>query len=115
MHVSTNICNELYEDDLNNDMMDIHESITELNNHSNMVVIGHNSQTFSRSGWTVQIKLFTPDYQVLPEVPIVDVVIIYECPLTINYNSSVSRCTVRSKDRKQPHPTFRTQRRWDRG
>ena len=82
MHVSTYICDASYEDILNEDMMDRHESRTELDTHANMVVIGHNSQIISRSGRTVQVSPFTPDYQALPEVPIVDATIAYECPLT---------------------------------
>ena len=82
LHVSTAICSTLNEDDLDNDMMDTHESRTELDTHANMVVIGWNYQVVSRSGQTVQVNLFTPDYKALLEVLMVDSVIAYEYPLT---------------------------------
>lgn len=79
IHVSAAIYSTLYEDDMDNNMMDTHELTMELDTHATMVLIGRNFQVISRSGQTVQVNPFTPDYKALPEVPNVDTVIAYEC------------------------------------
>ena len=56
------------------------ETRTELDSHANMAVIGRNAYILNNSGRTAQISPFTPDYEALSEVPIVDAAILYECP-----------------------------------
>ena len=58
------------------------ESRCELDSHANMVVIGGNSAIVNKTGLTAQVSPFTPDYEALTEVPIVDAVITYDCPYT---------------------------------
>ena len=55
-------------------------SRTELDSHANMVVVGTNSLIIEWSGRTAIVNPFTPDYDALPEVPIVDAAVMYECP-----------------------------------
>ena len=58
------------------------ESRCELDSHANMVVIGGNAAVVNKTGLTAQVSPFTPDYEALTEVPIVDAVITYDCPYT---------------------------------
>ena len=55
-------------------------SRTELDSHANMVVVGNNCLIIEWSGRTAVVNPFTPDYDALPEVPIVDAAVMYECP-----------------------------------
>ena len=55
---------------------------TELDSHANMVVVGHHAYILNTSGWTVQVSPFTPEYEALKEVPIVDAAVAYDCPYT---------------------------------
>jgi hypothetical protein len=55
-------------------------SRTELDSHANMVVVGNNCLVIEWSGRTAVVNPFTPEYEVLPEVPIVDAAVMYECP-----------------------------------
>lgn len=56
------------------------ESHCELDSHTNMVVIGGNAAVVNKTGLTVQVSPFTPDYKSLSVVSIVDAVITYDCP-----------------------------------
>lgn len=56
------------------------ESRTELDSHANVVVAGNNCTILQNSGRTTQVSPFTPEYDDLTEVPIVDVAIAYDCP-----------------------------------
>ena len=58
------------------------ESRCELDSHANMVVIGGHAAVVNKTGLTAQVSPFTPDYEALSEVPIVDAVITYDCPYT---------------------------------
>ena len=58
------------------------ESRCELDSHANMVVIGGHAAVVNKTGLTAQVSPFTPEYEALSEVPIVDAVITYDCPYT---------------------------------
>ncbi len=57
-------------------------SRTELDSHANMVVVGNNCLVIEWSGRTANVNPFTSDYEALPEVPIVDAAVMYECPIS---------------------------------
>ena len=57
-------------------------SATELNSHINMVVVGRQSSIISRSGVHAEVKAFSNDCGTLSQIPIVDVALEYDCPLT---------------------------------
>jgi hypothetical protein len=52
---------------------------TELDSHANMVVVGKHCLIVEWTGRTAIVNPFTPDYEALTEVPIVDAAIMYEC------------------------------------
>jgi Reverse transcriptase (RNA-dependent DNA polymerase) len=56
------------------------KSRTELDSHANMVVCGKHSYVLGRTGRTATVSPFTPDYQALKAVPIVDAALAYDCP-----------------------------------
>ncbi len=70
--------------DVNGIDMDVEStsSRTELDSHANMVVVGNNCLVIEWSGRTANVNPFTPDYEALPEVPIVDAAVMYECPIS---------------------------------
>ena len=55
-------------------------SNTELDSYDIMVVVSNQVFLFSHSGQYSNIRAFTEEFQALPEVPIVDVVIAYDFP-----------------------------------
>ena len=57
------------------------QSRTELDSHANMAVLGKHSFIVA-TGRTADVKPFSPDYDALSDVPIVDGVILYHCPIT---------------------------------
>ena len=63
-------------------MMDEHdgeESRTELDSHENMVVVGNHATIYYNTGNKVGVSSFTPDYQALEKVSIVDAAVQYTC------------------------------------
>ena len=50
-------------------------SNTELDSHANMVVLGKHAFILNSSGKTAQVSPFTPEYDNMKEVPIVDAVV----------------------------------------
>jgi hypothetical protein len=58
-------------------------SSTELDSHANMVVLGKQAYVLNDSGKTAQVSPFTPDYDSMTDVPIVDAAIAYDCPITL--------------------------------
>ena len=54
-------------------------SRTELDSHANMPVVGRHALVLSRSGQSVDVNPFTPDYLSM-NVPIVDAAVKYDCP-----------------------------------
>ena len=69
------------ENEINDDVKDSN-SRTKLDSHANMVVVGNNCLIVEWSGQTAVVNPFTPEYEALPEVPIVDAVVMYECPIS---------------------------------
>ena len=69
------------ENENNNDAQDSN-SRTELDSHANMVVVGNNCLIVEWSGRTAIVNPFTPEYEALPEVPIVNAAVMYECPIS---------------------------------
>ena len=62
--------------------MDVEGSRTELDSHANMVVVGRHCLVIEWSGRTAIVSPFTPDYDAMMEVPIMDAAILYECPFS---------------------------------
>ena len=58
-------------------------SNTELDSHANMVVLGRHAFILNLSGKTAQVSPFTPEYDSMKEVPIVDAAVAYDCPITL--------------------------------
>ena len=56
------------------------ESSTELDSHANMVVIGKQAFIFNHSDQYANVRAFTDEVKGITKVPIVDVVIAYDCP-----------------------------------
>ena len=59
---------------------DASDARTELDSSANMVVVGHHAYILNTSGRTAQVSPFTPEYEALKEVPIVDAVVAYDSP-----------------------------------
>jgi hypothetical protein len=66
-------------------------SRTELDSHTNMVVVGRHALVLSNTGRTAEVSPFTPDYDALQKVPIVDAAILYVCPYTNNLYVLITR------------------------
>ena len=47
-----------------------------------MVVVGRHAYILKLSGRTAQVIPFTPEYDSLKEVPIIDAAVVYDCPIT---------------------------------
>ena len=58
------------DDSINDD-----ESRTELDSHANMAVVGRHCRVIANSGKTVSVQPFTPEYNSLQDIPIVDAAI----------------------------------------
>ena len=68
----------------------IESSMTELNSHANMPVIGMNAYMLSKIGETVDVTPFTPDYKPI-SVELVDAALKYECPYSGEIKISIIR------------------------
>ena len=55
---------------------------TDLDSHANMVVIGKHAEILNVSGRTADVSPFSPEYESMKRVPIVDAIIAYDCPYT---------------------------------
>ena len=53
---------------------------TELDSHANMPVVGKNAFIIHYAGRRVDVSPFTPDYDSLQDVPVVDAAVYYICP-----------------------------------
>jgi hypothetical protein len=62
--------------------LDDSSSRTELDSHANMVVVGKHCSIVEWTGRTAIVNPFTPDYDALTQVPIVDAALVYECPFS---------------------------------
>ena len=58
---------------------DFYLSSTELDSHANMVVIVKQPLVFIHSGKYTDVQAFAKEVKGLPEVPVVDAVIAYDC------------------------------------
>ena len=58
----------------------ISESRSELDSHANMIVVGKYALVINDTGKTAQVSPFTPDYNAMSGVRIVDAAIQYDCP-----------------------------------
>ena len=58
------------------------ESRTELDSHANMTVVGRHCHVLAQTGRIADVSPFSPDYDALSKVPIVDAVLAYDCPYT---------------------------------
>ena len=68
--------------DMMEDDVDDAQSRTELDSHANMAVVGSESYIIGYTGNTVNVSPFTPDYEALSNIPVVDAAVMYECPYT---------------------------------
>ena len=53
-----------------------------LDSHANMIVIGKHYYVLANSGHTAELHTFAEDIRSLQRVPIVDALLLYECPYT---------------------------------
>ena len=53
---------------------------TDLDSHANMVVVGKYAEIINDAGRRAEDIPFTPDYESLSKVPIVDAAIVCDCP-----------------------------------
>ena len=67
------------------------KSSTGLYSHANMVVIGKQAFIFSHSGQYANVRAFTDEVKVIPKVPIVDAVIAYDFPQSVQTYLLVAR------------------------
>ena len=66
--------------DTSNDTIEV--SRTELDSHANMVVVGQHAFIINNTGKTAEVSPFTSSYDALKNVPIVDAIIAFDCPIT---------------------------------
>ena len=59
------------------------ESRMELDLQANMTVIGKHSYVLNWTGQTAQVSPFSPEYEAMDQVPIVDMIIAYDCPYAL--------------------------------
>ena len=62
------------------DQSDGKEGRCELDLHANMVVMGKHCIVVEDTGRKALVNAFTPEYDALDQVPIVDAAVLYECP-----------------------------------
>ena len=69
--------------DLDVDAMETNgKSRTELDSHANMLVVGKNCYVIGLTGKTMDVCPFTPEYESLKKVPLVDAELMYTCEYT---------------------------------
>ena len=59
-----------------------HKTRTELNIHANMFVLGKDAYILNQMNRTAQVNPFSPEYESMKDVPIVDAALAYNCPYT---------------------------------
>jgi hypothetical protein len=79
-HVCAAIKASLSETSASNGMMVDSSRRADLDSHANMIVLGHDCYVLRRSGHFADVNAFTPEYDTLKRVPIIDGAIFYECP-----------------------------------
>ena len=70
---------------------------TKLDSHANMAVLGNNCFVFEESGKTCQVSAFSPSIAA-STLPIVDAVIIYDCPYSLQSYMLMIRNALYVKD-----------------
>ena len=55
------------------------KSRTELDSHANMVVVRKNCYVIGLTGETMDVCPFTPEYESLKKVPLLDAALVYTC------------------------------------
>ena len=55
---------------------------TELDSHANMTVLGKFATIINDTRKNVDVNTFTPDYEALSKMPVVDACVGYDCPTT---------------------------------
>ena len=65
------------------DSHNLRNARTELDSHANMAVVGKNCFIFEQTGLSCDVAAFSPDLPVT-SLPIVDAVIVYDCPYTMH-------------------------------
>ena len=99
-YISKHICSAMVSSNGANcdegDFMDTEDegteySRTELDSHANMPVVGRNAFILAKTGRTVDVNAFSPDYEPMT-VPLVDAAIQYDCP----YQGSSSILVIRN-------------------
>ena len=55
------------------------KSRTELDSHVNMVVVGKNCYVIDLTGETMDVCPFTPEYESLKKIPMLDAALVYTC------------------------------------
>jgi len=61
-----------------------HESVTELDSHANMPVIGRNATRIQQTGLHAEVHGFSKDLPSIQKVPISDFVMAYDDPYSLN-------------------------------
>ena len=74
-HVCSVVCSAL-----ENEEKDGVAGNVELDSHANMVVLGKYCHIIRWTGKNVEVQPFSPDYQALQQVPVVDAAVMYVCP-----------------------------------
>ena len=64
---------------------------TELDSHANMVVLGNQGTTIQDTGKFSDVNTFAEDVGMMPRVPIVDSVVAYDCPYSVELILLVAR------------------------
>ena len=59
------------------------KSTTELNSHANMIVLGNQALVIQDKGKSAEVNAFSSDLQRISKVPVVDSVVAYGCPFTL--------------------------------
>ena len=62
---------------------DDHQTLTQLDSHANMVVVGSHASVFGHSGKSADVRPFSSDCSKLKSVPIVDAAMAYDCPYSM--------------------------------
>ena len=84
-HISSIIASSL------NESEDVEQGGSQLDLHANMIVMGKHSYIISKSGLTANVNAFSQEVGCMLEVPIVDTLMVYECPYTAKLYFLVAR------------------------
>ena len=74
-----------------NNKTEVEQGGSQLDSHANMSVMGRHCHIIERSGLTANVNAFSQEVGCMNEVPIVDALIVYECPYTAKLYFLVAR------------------------